>query len=81
MNVYVIYAEYRYQWTDRTVGLSLATVGIFAGLYGALLVKRAVAKLGERGSALLGLAFSAPRDTLCSGCRGPACCCGWEFRL
>jgi DHA1 family tetracycline resistance protein-like MFS transporter len=59
MNVYVIYAEYRFQWTDRTVGLSLAVVGIFAGLYGALLVKRMVAKLGERGSALLGLVFGA----------------------
>jgi DHA1 family tetracycline resistance protein-like MFS transporter len=59
MNVYVIYADFRYHWTDRTVGLSLATVGIFSGLYGALLVKRAVAKLGERGSISVGLICGA----------------------
>jgi DHA1 family tetracycline resistance protein-like MFS transporter len=55
MNVYVIYADYRYHWTDRTVGLSLATVGIFSAIYGALLVKPVVAKLGERGAITLGL--------------------------
>ncbi len=59
MNVYVIYADFRYHWTDRTVGLSLATVGIFSGLYGALLVKRAVGKLGERGAISLGLVCGA----------------------
>jgi MFS transporter, DHA1 family, tetracycline resistance protein len=55
MNVYVIYADYRYHWTDRTVGLSLATVGIFTAIYGALLVKPVVAKIGERGAITLGL--------------------------
>ena len=59
MNVYVIYCDYRYHWTDRTVGLSLATVGIFSGLYGALLVKRAVGKLGERRAMTTGLLFGA----------------------
>ncbi len=55
MNVYVIYADYRYHWTDRTVGFSLAAVGIFSAIYGALLVKPAVAKLGERGAVTIGL--------------------------
>jgi len=55
MNVYVIYADYRYHWTDRTVGLSLAAVGVFTAIYGALLVKPVVAKLGERGAMTLGL--------------------------
>src|SRR3984957_19307429 len=55
MNVYVIYADYRYHWTDRTVGFSLAVVGIFTAIYGALLVKPVVAKLGERGAMTLGL--------------------------
>jgi DHA1 family tetracycline resistance protein-like MFS transporter len=59
MNVYVIYCEYRYHWTDRTIGLSLATVGLFSGLYGALLVKRAVGKLGERRAMTTGLIFGA----------------------
>ena len=34
MNVYVIYADYRYHWTDRTVGFSLALVGICTIIYG-----------------------------------------------
>ena len=55
MNVYVIYADYRYRWTDRTVGFSLAVVGICTIVYGALLVKPVVAKLGERGAMTLGL--------------------------
>jgi DHA1 family tetracycline resistance protein-like MFS transporter len=55
MNVYVIYADYRYGWTDRTVGLSLAVVGICTIIYGAFLVKPVVAKLGERGAMTLGL--------------------------
>jgi MFS transporter, DHA1 family, tetracycline resistance protein len=55
MNVYVIYADYRYHWTDRTVGLSLATIGVFTTIYGALLVKPVVAKLGERGAMTIGL--------------------------
>jgi DHA1 family tetracycline resistance protein-like MFS transporter len=54
MNVYVIYADYRYQWTDRTVGISLAVVGIFSGLYGALLVKPVVKWIGERKTMVLG---------------------------
>jgi DHA1 family tetracycline resistance protein-like MFS transporter len=55
MNVYVIYDDYRYHWTDRTVGLSLAVVGIFTVIYGALLIKPVIGKLGERGAMTLGL--------------------------
>ena len=54
MNVYVIYAGARYGWTVRTVGLSLATVGVCQGLYGMLLVKPAVSKLGERKCMVIG---------------------------
>jgi MFS transporter, DHA1 family, tetracycline resistance protein len=64
MNVYVIYADYRYHWTDRTVGLSLAGVGIFAGIYGALLVKRVVAALGERRAIFIGLVCGATGYTM-----------------
>lgn len=54
MNVYVIYCNYRFGWTPRTVGISLGVVGVVTGLYGALLVKPAVAKLGERKAIILG---------------------------
>ncbi len=59
MNVYVLYADYRFHWTDRTVGLSLATVGTCTGIYGAVLVKRVVGKLGERNAILIGLSLAA----------------------
>jgi DHA1 family tetracycline resistance protein-like MFS transporter len=59
MNVWVVYADYRYGWTDRTVGFSLAVVGIFSGLVGGLLVKPAVKAMGERGTILLGLIFGS----------------------
>ena len=55
MNVYVIYDDYRYHWTDRTVGLSLAVVGVFTVIYGAFLIKPVIAKLGERGAMTIGL--------------------------
>ena len=59
MNVYVLYADYRYHWTDRTVGISLGVVGVFTILYGAVLVRPAVAKLGERRCILIGLVLGA----------------------
>ncbi len=59
MSVYVLYADYRFHWTDRTVGISLGVVGVFTILYGAFLVKPAVARLGERRAIYLGLLFGA----------------------
>jgi MFS transporter, DHA1 family, tetracycline resistance protein len=55
MNVYVIYCDYRYHWSNSTVGISLAVVGIFSAFYGALCVRPVVAKLGERGTMIFGL--------------------------
>lgn len=54
-NVYVLYVDYRYQWSMRTIGLSLAVIGVFIALYGGLFVKPIVAKLGERGAMIIGL--------------------------
>jgi DHA1 family tetracycline resistance protein-like MFS transporter len=59
MNVYVLYADYRFAWSDRAVGLSLAAVGIFSGLYGAVLVKPLVKRIGERSALSLGLVGGA----------------------
>jgi DHA1 family tetracycline resistance protein-like MFS transporter len=55
MNVYVLYCDYRFGWTDRTVGLSLALVGILSGLYGATLVRPLVKLIGERNALSFGL--------------------------
>jgi DHA1 family tetracycline resistance protein-like MFS transporter len=55
MNVYVLYCDYRFGWTDRAVGLSLALVGIVQVLYGAGLVRHVVKRIGERSALTLGL--------------------------
>jgi DHA1 family tetracycline resistance protein-like MFS transporter len=64
MNVYVLYADFRFHWTDRTVGLSLATVGVFSAIIGGLLVKRVVARIGDRNSILVGLVLGATGFTM-----------------
>ena len=46
--VFVIYAMYRYNWNARTVGLVLASMGLCSALTSGLLVKPAVAFMGER---------------------------------
>jgi len=55
MNVYVLYTDYRYHWSPRTVGLSLGVVGIFQIIYSALVVKPSTARFGERACILAGL--------------------------
>jgi DHA1 family tetracycline resistance protein-like MFS transporter len=55
MNVYVLYCDYRFGWTDRAVGLSLAVVAVFSGFYGAGLVKPLVKRIGERSALTFGL--------------------------
>jgi DHA1 family tetracycline resistance protein-like MFS transporter len=55
MNVYVLFADYQFHWSDRAVGLSLALVAIFSGAYGAGLVKPLVKRIGERSALSFGL--------------------------
>jgi len=58
-NLFVIYGDYRYRWTPRTVGLVLAAVGICSMIVQAGLVGRAVKRLGERRAMLTGFACGA----------------------
>jgi DHA1 family tetracycline resistance protein-like MFS transporter len=58
-NVYVLFADYRFGWTDRSVGLSLALVGIIQGFYSAGLVKPVVKRFGERNALTFGLVGGA----------------------
>ncbi len=55
LNVYVVYADYRYHWTDRTLGISLAALGAITIVYGFFLVRRASAWVGDRKATLYGL--------------------------
>jgi MFS transporter, DHA1 family, tetracycline resistance protein len=54
-SVFVLYVGYRYQWSPRAVGLSLALVGIGSVIVQGGLVKPVVAKIGDRRALLLGL--------------------------
>jgi DHA1 family tetracycline resistance protein-like MFS transporter len=58
-STFVLYAGYRYGWDERTVGLSLALVGVCASIVQGGLVRHVVARLGERPTLLVGLLFGA----------------------
>jgi DHA1 family tetracycline resistance protein-like MFS transporter len=58
-STFVLYTDHRYAWDARTVGLSLAAVGLSSAVVGAGLVGRVVARFGERRSLLLGQGFGA----------------------
>ena len=55
LNVYVIYTDYRFHWSSRMTGLSLGFIGLIQIFYGAVVVKRATAKLGARWCIVTGL--------------------------
>jgi len=56
-SVWALYTEYRYDWSRRDVGLSLAVVGICAAVVSGVLVGPFVKRFGERRSLLSGLFF------------------------
>ncbi len=58
-SVFVLYTGYRYGWSARTVGLALAVVGVCNVVVQAGLVRPIVARIGERGSLLVGLVCGA----------------------
>jgi MFS transporter, DHA1 family, tetracycline resistance protein len=55
-STFVLYATYRYGWDAKTVGLTLAMVGISAMLVQGVAVGPIVKRLGERRALLFGLA-------------------------
>lgn len=57
--VFVLYTIFRYGWNGRTIGLSLAIVGIASMLTSAALVGPFVKHFGERRSLFSGLLFGA----------------------
>jgi len=56
-SMFVLYTSYRYGWSARTVGLTLMGVGVLSIIVQGLLVKPAIARLGERGAIYAGLSF------------------------
>lgn len=53
---FVLYADYRFGWGPLMVGVTLALVGILSAIVQGMLIKRIVARLGERRTLLFGLA-------------------------
>ncbi len=56
-SVFVLYTEFRYGWTARGVGISLAVVGVFAAVVSGGMVGPYVKRFGERWSLISGLLF------------------------
>jgi DHA1 family tetracycline resistance protein-like MFS transporter len=58
-SVFVLYADYRYNWGPQAVGYTLALVGVCNAFTQAWLVGKLVPKIGERRVLLAGLLFGA----------------------
>lgn len=58
-SIWAYISAYRYDWTPFDIGLSLALVGVLAVIVSGLVVKRAVARLGEWRTAVIGISFGA----------------------
>jgi DHA1 family tetracycline resistance protein-like MFS transporter len=56
-STFVLYTHYRYAWDEKTVGLSLAAIGVCYGFVQGGMVGPCVARLGERRALLIGLLF------------------------
>ena len=53
--VAVLYTSYRYGWDGKTMGLTLAAVGVASGIVQAGLIRPTISALGERTTLLVGL--------------------------
>jgi DHA1 family tetracycline resistance protein-like MFS transporter len=58
-SIFVLYADYRYGWSEKMIGLSLAAVGLGVTIVSGTLVGPFVKRFGERASLLAGLLFGA----------------------
>lgn len=54
-STWVLYTGFRYNWSPKQVGLSLAAVGVMAAIVQGGLVRKIVPWLGERRSIIIGL--------------------------
>jgi MFS transporter, DHA1 family, tetracycline resistance protein len=63
-STFVLYTSYRYAWDTRTVGLTLALVGVCTAIVSGGLVGPIVRRIGERRAALTGLGCGAAAFTI-----------------
>ncbi|HLW37041.1 MAG TPA: TCR/Tet family MFS transporter [Candidatus Eremiobacteraceae bacterium] len=57
--IFVFYTIYRYAWDERTIGLSLALVGIITIIISAAVIQPVVSRIGERRALAAGLLSGA----------------------
>jgi len=57
--LFVLYGDYRYGWSARQLGLTLALYGVGSTIVSALLIGPIVKRIGERNALLLGLSLGA----------------------
>lgn len=62
-SIWVLYTEFRYHWSERQVGYSLAVIGIMAAIVQGGLARRIIPALGEKRSLLIGLSISVANMT------------------
>jgi DHA1 family tetracycline resistance protein-like MFS transporter len=65
--VFVLYVLYAFAWTQATIGVSLAVVGVLTVLVSAFVVQRVVDRFGERRAVVIGLFFGAVGYALFAG--------------
>jgi MFS transporter, DHA1 family, tetracycline resistance protein len=53
------FTAYRFQWTPKTIGISLAVVGVLVSFVQAVLIRLSTKMLGNRGSIIIGLLLNA----------------------
>ena len=63
-STFVLYADYRFHWGSGMVGNTLALVGVLAAIVQGGLIKRFIARFGERKTLLIGLACGSLGFTL-----------------
>jgi DHA1 family tetracycline resistance protein-like MFS transporter len=57
--IWVLYTQYRYQWSTLEVGLSLTFIGVMAVIVQGGMVRKIIARTGERKGLVIGLVISA----------------------
>jgi DHA1 family tetracycline resistance protein-like MFS transporter len=56
-STFVLYADYRFGWGSKMVGITLALVGIFSAIVQGGLISRFIRAYGERKTLFIGLSF------------------------
>lgn len=54
-SMFVLYVDYRYQWSASAIGLSLAAVGILQTVVSGGLIRPVIKRFGEQGTMLFGM--------------------------